>query len=51
MGGYSPNPAGFVNPKNEGTWAEWKPKLIFVEDDKLMKLSQEVNDLWLLSRN
>lgn len=51
MGGYSPNPAGYVHPDNEGTWAEWVPKLVFVENDKLVKISQEINDLWLLSRN
>lgn len=51
MGAFSPNPEGFVHPDNEGTWEEWVPKLIFVENDKLMTISREVNDFWLLTRN
>ncbi len=50
MGGYSPNPEGFVHPDNEGTWTDWTSKLVFVENDKLMEFAKEVNDFWLLSR-
>ncbi len=48
VGGYSSNSSAFVNPANEGSWNEWLPKLLRLDNRNAMKLRQEVLDFWLV---
>ncbi len=47
MGGFSTNPNAFVNPKNEGTWADWEKQLITLDLKAATQLRQKVSDFWL----
>lgn len=47
MGGFSTNPNAFVNPMNEGTWADWEKKLVTLDLKAAAALRQKVSDFWL----
>lgn len=49
MGGFSTNPNAFVNPMNEGTWADWEKKLVTLDLKAAANLRQKVSDFWLTS--
>ncbi len=47
MGGFSPNPNAFVNPNNEGTWADWQKVLVRLDNKTAMSQRQALSDFWL----
>jgi len=47
LGAYSSNPAVPYHPDNEGSWADWAPKLLRLDNKRSMPLRQEIMDFWL----
>ncbi len=47
MGAFSPNSRASSHPDNEGTWAEWLPKLLKLDNRLALRMRQEILDFWL----
>lgn len=47
MGGFSSNKKAPANKENEGTWSEWLPKLVRLDNKVALKLRQDMLDFWL----
>jgi len=46
MGGFSSNKTIPTNKDNEGTWSEWLPKLVRLNNKASLKLRQDILDFW-----
>jgi iron(III) transport system substrate-binding protein len=47
MGGFSSNKKAPAHKDNEGTWNEWLPKLVRLDNKQALKMRQDMLDFWL----
>lgn len=48
MGAFSPNKNAKPHKDNEGSWSDWMPKLVRLDNKVALKMRQEILDFWLM---